>query len=402
MNSLPWRFWINFSLAVGLGPALGVGAGVSASTRSIWMGLFFGLLSGIVFVAGAASFYQRAMRRRIPGFTLRDANMRQEATIEIPVDGADAFDLCSEALNALPGFFATKSDAAAGVLEGLTGGGVAAYWSFGAPGEKLEAQIESIGHSSRVKLLSRPGTLFVVLDFGKNKKNIDSISNYISGALRRRIDNANDAAERAEMQRALTAAKLSVLRSQIEPHFLYNTLANAQSLTRTDPKKAEDMLGHLIAFLRAAAQDSDAQSTIGQELDRVAAYLEIMKIRMGDRLQYSINLADALREEAFPPLMLQTLVENAIKHGLEPKVGGGTISINVLRSGESLTVSVADNGVGLSGGTAGTGIGLKNIRERLALLYKDRATLALAPGASSGMTATIVLPAEHPTQPGTE
>jgi hypothetical protein len=394
MNSLPWRFWINFSFAAGLGPALGMGAGMGSATRSVWIGLFCGLLFGVLFVAGAALLYRRAMRRRNPGFTLSDANMRQEATIELPVGAADAFHLCTDALNALPGFFATKSDPATGYIEGITGGGGAAYWSFGAPGEKLRVKIDAADEmSSRAAVVSQPATLFVALDFGKNRKNVSSVSAHINAALRRRLDEAKELAERAEMQRALTVAKLNALQSQIEPHFLYNTLSNAQSLTRTDPKRADVMLGHLIVFLRASLlQDAEAQSTLGHEVDRVVAYLEIMKIRMGSRLQYRIDVDQAIRGYPFAPLMLQTLVENAIKHGLEPKPSGGMIEVAAEVIDKQLLVRVVDDGQGFVADSGGTGIGLRNVQERLRISYGERATFALQSNSSGGVTAIISIP----------
>jgi hypothetical protein len=394
MRSFPWRFWITFCLVVGLGPALGFGFGIAASSKSFWMGLFAGIASGIIGVGVAALWYRRVMRRRDPAFSFAAYNFRSETTIELPVGVADAYDLCLEALNLLPGFHPSELTPARGTIRGLTGGGNAGYWSFGAPGEKLSVEITPVGDSaSSAFIRSQPGTLMVVLDFGKNKQNISSISNYINKALQHRYDEAHAAAERAEMQRALTMAKLNALQAQIEPHFLYNTLANAQSLTRSDPSRADRMLGHLITFLRLSLPASgDVESTLGQEADRVVAYLEIMKIRMGSRLEYRIDVADALRSQSYPPLMLQTLVENAIKHGLEPKSGGGVIDIRAAEQDGVLVLDVTDNGIGISDSTAGSGIGLKNIRERLQLAYGEIATLALKPNAAAGMTATIRTP----------
>ncbi len=394
MNSLPWRFWINFSLAIGLAPALGMGFGMAGATRSVWISLFCGLLFGVLFVVGTSLWYRRAMRRRNPSFTFSDANMRQEATIELPVDAADAFSLCTDALNALPGFFATKSDPATGQIEGITGGGGAAYWSFGTPGEKLWVKIDAAGDtSSRASIVSQPASFFVVFDFGKNRKNIASVSAHINAALRRRLDEAKGLAERAEMQRALTVAKLNALQSQIEPHFLYNTLANAQSLTRSDPKRADIMLGHLIAFLRASLpQDAETQSTLGHEVDRVVSYLEIMKIRMGSRLQYRIDVDKAMREHTFAPLMLQTLVENAIKHGIEPKPAGGLIEVAAVVVGNQLQVRVVDDGQGFATDTGGTGIGLRNVQERLRISYGEGARFALQTNPIDGATAIISIP----------
>ncbi len=404
MKPFPWRFWVSMFFIVGFGTGLGVGVGAGSALKSPVIGFIIGLVAAILAILWAALWYRRVMRRRThnPALSFADLNMRNVATIELQVVRDDAFALSQDALSALQGFSAIKVDTTNGIIEGLTGGGSAGYLSFGAPGERLKVAIESANqtmNASRVTIESQPGTLFVIFDFGKNRENINSISTHISKALQRRFDEQREAAERAEMQRALTAAKLSALQAQIEPHFLYNTLANAQSLTRSDPKRADEMLGHLITFLRlsmpihAAGQiDNEPTSTLGQEVDRVVAYLEIMQIRMGSRLRYAVNVEQPLRQIAFSPLMLQTLVENAIKHGLEPKTGGGNIRIDGTIAGDMLHVAVADDGIGLSTETAGSGIGLKNIRERLKLIHADTATFTLQPNGEKGMVATIKLP----------
>ena len=257
----------------------------------------------------------------------------------------------------------------------------------------------NVAHSLRIE--SRPSDLFLVLDFGRNRQNVRLISTRLNEQIARRFDDQRVAKERAEMDRALTDAKLAKLQAQIEPHFLYNTLANAQLLTRSDPQRADVMLGNLIIYLRnalpqAGETDTVSLSTLGREIERSRAYLEILKIRMGVRLSFEIDVADSLASTPFAPMMVQTLVENAIKHGLEPKLGGGAILICAARtsSGASttLTLSVADNGVGLKGGTSGTGLGLKNMRERLRLTYGDAASLALSLNVPSGMVATITIP----------
>src|SRR3546814_639565 len=160
--------------------------------------------------------------------------------------------------------------------------------------------------------------------------------------------------------RELSEAKLSLLNAQVEPHFLY-TLASAQALTRSDPQRADAMLGHLIAYLRRSLpRNLDGQSTLGEELERAVAYLEILKIRMGSRLSTQVDVPEALYAVAFPSMMLQTLVENAIKHGLESKPGGGTVWIRATGGSREVTVTVADDGNGFNAESSGTGIGRKN------------------------------------------
>lgn len=185
------------------------------------------------------------------------------------------------------------------------------------------------------------------------------------------------------------------MQAQVEPHFLYNTLAHAQLLTRADPVKAEAMLGHLIDFLRSSLPGpgtGDDMSTLGREVDCSQSYLELLKMRMGARLQVVIDVPEPLRATPLPPLMLQTLVENAIRHGLEPQPGGGTLWIRAHDDVPYVEVSVADNGVGFQPHTAGTGLGLKNVRDRLSLMFGDRATLTVASNFPSGVTATLRLP----------
>jgi LytS/YehU family sensor histidine kinase len=201
-------------------------------------------------------------------------------------------------------------------------------------------------------------------------------------------------------EKELTVAKLSLLHAQVEPHFLYNTLGSAQYLIRSEPERADQMLGHLIRYLRhSLPRAEDTPSTLGEELERAKAYLEILKIRMGDRLNMHIDVADYLYTVPFPPMMLQTLVENAIKHGLEPKPGGGTIWILARtfggRTDGSVSVTVADDGRGFGaeeGSTDGTGIGLNNVRERLRLAYGDAASFAIGGNFPAGVAATITVP----------
>src|SRR5690606_32868671 len=144
-----------------------------------------------------------------------------------------------------------------------------------------------------------------------------------------------------------------------------------------DPPRAEQMLGHLIQYLRRSLpREQDGPSTLGEEVERVGAYLEILKIRMGSRLAVQVHVPEELKSVPLPSMMLQTLVENAIKHGLEPKPGGGTIWILARRMDDQVTVTVADDGLGFGGNSSGTGIGLKNLRERLRLTYGERASFA--------------------------
>lgn len=199
------------------------------------------------------------------------------------------------------------------------------------------------------------------------------------------------------MTRQVTEARLMALQAQVEPHFLYNTLANVQALTEADPPLASKMVEHLIQYLRAALPKMrETTSTVGQEMDLVRAYLNILKIRMGARLEFAINLPDDVAKLPFPPLMLPSLIENAIKHGLEPQREGGRIDITASRLAGLISIEVKDTGRGFGSDTSGGGVGLANIRERLAGLYGPEAKLALTENEPHGVIATLQVPDTPP------
>ncbi|MDQ2734979.1 MAG: histidine kinase [Pseudomonadota bacterium] len=195
-------------------------------------------------------------------------------------------------------------------------------------------------------------------------------------------------------QRQATEQQLKLLESQLEPHMLFNTLANLRVLIGLDPPRAQAMLDQLIAFLRSSLDGSRARlHPVQAEFQRLRDYLALMQIRMGPRLETGFDLPAALASALVPPLLLQPLVENGIKHGLEPHVAGGRIDVSAARDGDSLVLRVRDSGIGLDAGVTGEGrYGLAHVRERLATLYGDRATFDLAPAEAGGTLATIRLP----------
>jgi len=196
----------------------------------------------------------------------------------------------------------------------------------------------------------------------------------------------------SELSRQLAESRLKLLQLQIEPHFLFNTLGSAQQLAEKGAPAAARLIADLIVFLRASTPSMRGESsTLRQEAALVGAYLAIMRTRLGRRLQFSIDIPDALHTRTVPPGMLITLVENALKHGIEPCSAGGHVSVTASTAGDRLIVSVADTGIGL-GDVPGQGIGLSNIRERLALLHGGRAYLALEANEPRGFIARIVLP----------
>ena len=212
-------------------------------------------------------------------------------------------------------------------------------------------------------------------------------------------DRKTEEAEISNVNRQVTEARLQALQAQVEPHFLYNTLANVQALTEVDPPAANQMVGHLIQYLRASLPKMrENSSTVGQEVERVRAYLNILKMRMGARLEFGIDVPDDLLTAPFPPMMLPSLVENAIKHGLEPQREGGRIDVVVARmftaDGDRIRLQVKDTGRGLSDAPiqAGGGVGLTNLRERLTALYGDKAKFTIESNDPKGVVATIELP----------
>ncbi len=211
---------------------------------------------------------------------------------------------------------------------------------------------------------------------------------------------ATETAEAESLKRQVVEARMAAMQAQVEPHFLFNTLASIDHLIETDPPRASVMQKNLIALLRAsmptharANASANGVRSLERELAVIKPYLEILKVRMEERLSTEIRVSDGLLSAEFPPMMLQSLVENAIKHGLEPKAEGGTLTVSAdIRHGK-LAVSVADTGLGFGkAATAGTGIGLNNIRERLALLYGSKASLTVAENPGGGTVVTITVP----------
>ncbi len=216
-------------------------------------------------------------------------------------------------------------------------------------------------------------------------------------AAQRVAEEKKQEADYHSMSRQVTEARLQALQAQVEPHFLYNTLANVQALTEADPPLANKMVEHLIQYLRAALPKMrETTSTVGQEMELVRAYLNILKIRMGARLEFSISLPDDVGKLAFPPLMLPSLIENAIKHGLEPQREGGRIDITASHLAGLISIEVKDTGRGFGAGTSGGGVGLANIRERLDGLYGPAAKLTLTENQPSGVIATLQVPDSPP------
>jgi sensor histidine kinase YesM len=197
---------------------------------------------------------------------------------------------------------------------------------------------------------------------------------------------------KGESEKREIEANLKMLQAQIEPHFLFNTLANVSSLIDSDPALAKKLLERLNDWLRVAlVRARSDNATLGDELDMLENYLQILKIRFGDRLRWRIDVPEDARLTVFPPMLLQPLVENSVRHGIEPKLGGGEIGICATTDASTLRIEVSDTGVGLIGDEFG-GAGLANVRARLVALFGARGRLTLENIAGRGVAATLELP----------
>jgi hypothetical protein len=226
----------------------------------------------------------------------------------------------------------------------------------------------------------------------------DFIIKAVAGGKRKAEMTANEATKRAEteqLQRTVLEARMEALQAQIEPHFLFNTLASVDQLIQTDPPRASRMQQSLIRYLRSALPQmrEGGRPSLGQQVDLCSAFLEIMAVRMEERLQPVVRVPEGLKSAVFPSMMLPTLVENAIKHGLEPKADGGRLEISADIVDGQLAVHVLDTGLGFTPRVEG-GVGLANIRERLNALYNGRGELIITVPSAGGTCVTIKVPYE--------
>jgi two-component sensor histidine kinase len=229
-----------------------------------------------------------------------------------------------------------------------------------------------------------------------------ALYNYFTELRRWRLHGANQEIQVVKQQRDDADRKLTVLQAQVEPHFLYNTLASVRSLISTEPRRAEATIDALVDHLRATLpkirdESGNTRSTLADQIEICKSYLEVMKVRMGERFSYTIDVPSQLAQELFPSLMLLSLVENAIKHGIEPKPGRCSVQIVARRIEDpgvaTLEVAVVDDGVGLREGPS-DGVGLANIRAQLTTRYGQRAAVRLEGRDAGGTRASIRVPIE--------
>jgi hypothetical protein len=264
---------------------------------------------------------------------------------------------------------------AAGAAVGFFVGNLIGDALFGAPAfDFLEFKGHKLATGVTITIIATVGMCFFFYSLGKSK--------HMQGQI-----------ELA--QRNATEARLKLLETQLEPHMLFNTLANLRVLITVDPPRAVAMLDRLNSYLRMTLSGSRALShPLSAEFERLGDYLELMSVRMGERLHYTLDLPEDLRDAPVPPLLLQPLVENSIRHGLEPKVEGGEIIVRARREAGQLVIEVSDTGVGLDAAppSEGSSFGLEQVRDRLATMYGDRGHMKLAPSPTGGTSATLSFP----------
>lgn len=384
--------------------------------RLEWPVALAGMLTMALVVVGAISHLGRVqlVAGRIDKEALAN---RQRRLVEIPLEAGEAFDLVEAAIRELPGVSSVESARdslqvrAAVAREQNYDRHPLGRWNpllwFGIPRNRIQATVTPGDDSGSVTLICEPESPawsdWFLVDDATNFENAEAITRALSRRVAERRRGEKAQAAQTATEKELTVARLSLLHAQVEPHFLYNTLASAQLLARSDPPRAEQMLGHLIQYLRhSLPRTDDESSTLGEELERALAYLEILRIRMGSRLAVQVDVPEGLRGTPLPPMMLQTLVENAIKHGLEPRTAGGTVWIRARRADGAVSITVADDGEGFNSKNSGTGIGLKNVRERLRLLHGNDASLAVVANFPAGVAATITVPDRSAKEAGHE
>jgi hypothetical protein len=364
-----WRRWIPFALVIGAIAAMSTAG--SASALGDW-GL--ALLGGAHFFAGAMVVTQAGAALATWVRHRHWAGSRQRAGVAIAL------------------------------LLGIGLSFLADAWASGFIQREISSRLEQGGRVTVVLRREEPPKplrvqlsqgLFLALVYGALGGAL-ALPGYWSEP--RRLDELRRQRDLEALRRGAQEAdlRLAVLQAQVEPHFLFNSLASLRALIRTDPVRAEAALDALVAHLRATipqlrAEGAQVDASLGGQVDVCSSYLDLMRIRMGERLRVEVAVPAALRARDFPPLLLVSLVENAIKHGIEPKRGPGLVRIEAEEEDGMLSVRVIDSGAGLAPGVGG-GVGLANVREQLALRFAGRAALSLRSRPEGGVLAEIRIP----------
>lgn len=394
-----WRSTWPYLFSCGTAGAMVVDALARSLPAGAGFGVHLGALAGVAAVPLVA--FTQAWRQladvRENGGVLTAKLVSTAPCVEFlsPLDPLTTFELCADRLSSIGmanalGFTGPAAFHHNPFKGEMTVGRMRPFWLDGAVRVTI---VQSGSSATRVAVRRMPGAWRYVPKLGAALALVEQVCAELT-----RTVNAHraalDAVVRAQaLERAALQSTLHLLQAQVEPHFLYNTLANLKHLIRTDGTRAQTMVDHLVGYLQAALPDMRSESTtVERELALAGHYLHLMQIRMGERLHFAIDVDPALNACAMPPAMLISLLENAVKHGLELATRPGTITVTAQRVGRCVELTVRDDGVGLDSAQAGAGLGLANIHQRLQLLYGHDAALDVAPGETGGVVATLRLP----------
>lgn len=387
-----WRQWSFFAITF-----IAIVAGVAATAHEpLDRFLILFVPTGVVLSitsAGFAVWTSRRVRRNDEDLDKAGFVTSHRTEVELPLPMADALRLAETAVRELEPHLEVGVDRERHIVNALQV--VPRRW---APGSLVRVTLfpsEGRDQATRAVIAAAPAWKLTMNDHGQSQRNAQAVSRALNRAVADMQEEQRENAERARLQAQLDKARLGLLQAQVEPHFLYNTLANVQLLIRSDSAAAERMTADLIAYLRSSLPDfRGGESTVAREVALVEAYLGIMKVRMGARLRVGVRVAPEVAQVPIPPLLIHTLAENAIKHGIEPQPGGGRIDIRAERTaGGRLRITVEDDGVGLRPDERGDGVGLVNLCERLAILHGDAATFTIAAREPSGVSCAVEMPA---------
>ncbi|MYM22826.1 hypothetical protein GTP46_09225 [Duganella sp. FT135W] len=362
-----------------------------------WWGIFYSLAWPVAFPLIMANNYVQLRLKELSeaGTPLTEEMLSAHPSrvLVSPLDQLTTYNICTETLSGL----------AVGMALGYGGPAAFQYSPFEgkiliAPRRPMwltqctEARvIAEPGQPVEVRIRRRFGWHFFTVQRGGALHAVETVAAHLQAQFEQRSRVLRAIKREQELEKVALHAKLSALQAQVEPHFLFNTLANLKYLIRTDTATAQEMLDHLVGYLQNSLPDMrSVSSTVERELALVRDYLSIMQIRMGQRLRFRIEAGDDALVRPLPPAMLISLVENAIKHGMERASRPGEIVIAAAVDGNALRVQVCDDGVGLTE-QMGQGFGLSNIHERLQLLYGERAKLSVAAGEQGGVVATLII-----------
>jgi len=351
----------------------------------------------ILTLAAVARARQQLTELRESGGVLSEAmvSFTPERELVSPLDPISTFDLCADRLSSIGmaealGYARPAAFTHNPFMGRIRIGRVRPFWYEGG----VRVSIEQHGSGlTRVRVRRTPGLTLLVLQLGEGLAMVDKVCAELERTLHARRASMDAAARAQELERSALQARLHAMQAQVEPHFLYNTLANLKYLIRTDGERAQTMVDHLVGYLQAALPDLRTESsTVGREVDLAEHYLSLMQIRMGQRLRFRIEVDPALLACPAPPAMLISLVENAVKHGLERAARKGQVVVACRGAERWIELSVRDDGAGLSDAPAGAGVGLANIHQRLQLLYGRAAALRVEPAPGGGVLATLRIP----------